>query len=133
MCYVTLESVLIEESRGPKHNRLGLSKALHPSSIHCCHLQDPFMYPCVLSFRPVRSSVSSAMGFTLPAKYLQRESCRSRGDSTSDPIEHSLSTLLSQSATVCLVSVRALNLIMPKGVDEAQTVEYEDVFLQGKR
>ena len=65
MCYVTLESVLIEESRGPKHTRLGLSKALHPSSIHCCHLQDPFMYPCVLPFRPVRSSVSSAMGFTL--------------------------------------------------------------------
>ncbi len=48
MCYVTLESVLIKESRGPKHNRLGLSKALHPSSFHCCHLQDPFMYPCVL-------------------------------------------------------------------------------------
>ena len=70
MCYVTLESVLIDESRGPKHNRLGLSKALHPSSFHCCHLQDPFMYPCILPFRPVRSSVSSAMGFTLPAKYL---------------------------------------------------------------
>ncbi len=40
MCYVTLVSVLIEKSRGPKHNnRLVLSKALHPSSFHCCQPQ----------------------------------------------------------------------------------------------
>ncbi len=31
------------------------------------------MYPCYLPFRPVRSSVSSAMGFSLPAKL-----CRER-------------------------------------------------------
>jgi hypothetical protein len=42
LCYVTLVPVLIEESRGPKHNRLVLSKALHPSSFHCCHLQELF-------------------------------------------------------------------------------------------
>jgi hypothetical protein len=66
---VTSKSSLIEESMGPEHNRRVLSKALHPSSFHCCHLQDPFMYPCILPFRPVRSSVSSAMGFTLPAKF----------------------------------------------------------------
>jgi hypothetical protein len=41
MCCVTLVSVLIEESRGPEHNRRVLSRALHPSSFHCCHAQDP--------------------------------------------------------------------------------------------
>ena len=51
MCYVTLVSVLIEESRGPKHNRLGLPKALHSSSYHCCQPQDPshvFVLPSLL-------------------------------------------------------------------------------------
>ncbi len=51
-CYVTLVSALIEESRGPKHNRLGLSKALHPSSFHCCQPQDPshvFVLPSLLA------------------------------------------------------------------------------------
>ncbi len=52
LCYVTLVSVLIEESRGPKHNRLVLSKALHPSSFHCCQPQDPshvFVLPSLLA------------------------------------------------------------------------------------
>jgi hypothetical protein len=52
MCYVTLVSVLIEESRGLKHNRLVLSKALHPSSFHCCQPQDPshvFVLPSLLA------------------------------------------------------------------------------------
>ena len=55
MCYVTFVSVLsvlIEESRGPKHNRLILSKALHPSSFHCCQPQDPshvFVLPSLLA------------------------------------------------------------------------------------
>ena len=35
--------------------------------------KNPFMYPCILPFRPVRSSVCSAMGFTLPKKL-----CRER-------------------------------------------------------
>jgi hypothetical protein len=50
--YVTLVSVQIEESRGPKHNRLVLSKALHPSSFHCCQPQDPshvFVLPSLLA------------------------------------------------------------------------------------
>jgi hypothetical protein len=29
--------------------------------------------------------------------------------------------------------VRAYNLMIPKGVDEAQAMEYEDAVLQGKR
>jgi hypothetical protein len=33
--------VCFEESRGPKHNQQVLSKALHPSSFHCCQPQDP--------------------------------------------------------------------------------------------
>jgi hypothetical protein len=52
MCHVTLVSVLIEESWGPKHNRLVLSKALHPSSFHCCQPQDPshvFVLPSLLA------------------------------------------------------------------------------------
>jgi hypothetical protein len=52
MCYVTLKSVLIEESWGPKQNRLVLSKALHPSSFHCCQPQDPshvFVLPSLLA------------------------------------------------------------------------------------
>ncbi len=52
MCYVTLVSVLIEESWGPKHNRLVLSKALHPSSFHCCQPQDSshvFVLPSLLA------------------------------------------------------------------------------------
>jgi hypothetical protein len=54
LCYVTLVSVLIEESRGPKYNRLVLSKALHPSSFHCCQPQDPshvFVLPSLLALR----------------------------------------------------------------------------------
>jgi hypothetical protein len=52
MCYVTLVSVLIEESRGPKHNRLVLCKALHPCSFHFCQPQDPshvFVLPSLLA------------------------------------------------------------------------------------
>jgi hypothetical protein len=55
MCYVTFASVLsvlIEESRGPKHNRPILPKALHPSSFHCCQPQDPshvFVLPSLLA------------------------------------------------------------------------------------
>ena len=52
MCYVTLVSVLIEESRGPKPNRTILPKALHPSSFHCCQPQDPshvFVLPSLLA------------------------------------------------------------------------------------
>ena len=50
MCYVTFVSVLpvlIEESRGPEHNRSTLSMALHPSSFHCCLSQDPITYICL--------------------------------------------------------------------------------------
>ena len=55
MCYVTFVSVLpvlIEESRGPKHNWPILPKALHPSSFHCCQPQDPshvFVLPSLLA------------------------------------------------------------------------------------
>ena len=40
---------------------------------------------------------------------------------------------LSQSATVYLVSGRALMFEMSNGVDETQPMEYEDAVLQGKR
>ena len=50
------------------------------------------------------------------------------------PLDEKLSlSNLSQSATVYLVSGRALMFEMSQGVDEAQTVEYEDAVLQGKR
>ncbi len=52
MCYVTFVSVLpvlIEESRGPKHNRPILSKALHSSSFHCCQPQDPSVLPSLIA------------------------------------------------------------------------------------
>ncbi len=50
------------------------------------------MYPCVLPFRPVRSSVSSAMGFSLPAK-LCRERAVDQGATRQGvvAVEHALS------------------------------------------
>ena len=83
MCYVTLVSVLIEESMGPKHNRLVLSKALHPSSFHCCQPQDPshvFVLPSLLAL--CARLGARPLVFVCPRKLLERESYLSRGNTT---------------------------------------------------
>ena len=83
LCYVTLVSVLIEESRGPKHNRLVLSKALHPSSFHCCQPQDPshvFVLPSLLAL--CARLGARPLVFVCPRKLLERESYLSRGNKT---------------------------------------------------
>ena len=86
MCYVTFVSVLpvlIEESRGPKHNRLVLSKALHPSSFHCCQPQDPshvFVLPSLLAL--CARLGARPLVFVCPRKLLERESYLSRGNKT---------------------------------------------------
>ena len=78
LCYVTLVSVLIEESRGPKHNRLVLSKALHPSSFHCCLSQDPLhvsVLSCLLSLVRVCANccgVVSALESSLKERALEQ-------------------------------------------------------------
>jgi hypothetical protein len=72
-------SVLIEESRGPKHNRLVLSKALHPSSFHCCLSQDP-LYVSVLSSVLGARVRELLRGSVCPRKLFERESSRTRGD-----------------------------------------------------
>ena len=83
LCYVTLVSVLIEESMGPKHNRLVLSKALHPSSFHCCQPQDPshvFVLPSLLAL--CARLGACPLVFVCPRKLLERESFLSRGNKT---------------------------------------------------
>ena len=84
MCYVTFGSVLpvlIEESRGPKHNWSILSKALHPSSFHCCQPQDPshvFVLPSLLAL--CARLGARPLVFVCPRKLFERESSRTRGD-----------------------------------------------------
>ena len=86
MCYVTFVSVLpvlIEESRGPKHNQPILPKALHPSSFHCCQPQDPshvFVLPSLLAL--CARLGARPLVFVCPRKLLERESYLSRGNKT---------------------------------------------------
>jgi hypothetical protein len=86
MCYVTFVSVLpvlIEESRGPKHNWPILPKALHPSSFHCCQPQDPshvFVLPSLLAL--CARLGARPLVFVCPRKLLERESYLSRGNKT---------------------------------------------------
>ena len=81
MCYVTFVSVLpvlIEESRGPEHNRSILSMALHPSSFHCCLSQDPSqvsVLSCLLSLVRVCANccgVVSALESSLKERALEQ-------------------------------------------------------------
>jgi hypothetical protein len=81
MCYVTFVSVLpvlIEESRGPEHNRSILSMALHPSSFHCCLSQDPLhvsVLSCLLSLVRVCANccgVVSALESSLKERALEQ-------------------------------------------------------------
>ena len=81
MCYVTFVSVLpvlVEESRGPEHNRSILSMALHPSSFHCCLSQDPSqvsVLSCLLSLVRVCANccgVVSALESSLKERALEQ-------------------------------------------------------------
>ena len=87
MCYVTFVSVfpvLIEESRGPEHNRSILSMALHPSSFHCCLSQDPLHVSvlfCLLSLVRVcanRCGVVSALESSLKERALEQGATTTR-------------------------------------------------------
>ena len=82
MCYVIFASVLpvmIEESRGPEHNRSILSMALHPSSFHCCPSQDPLQVSVLSSVLGARVC-ELVWGSVCPRKLFERESSRTRGD-----------------------------------------------------
>jgi hypothetical protein len=84
MCYVTFVSilpVLIEESRGPKHNQPILSKALHPSSFHCCLSQDPPHVSCSCLLSLVRGC-ANCCGVVCPRKLFERESPFDQGATT---------------------------------------------------
>jgi hypothetical protein len=94
LCYVTLVSVLIEESREPKHNRLVLPKALHPSSFHCCQPQDPshvFVLPSLLAL--CARLGARPLVFVCPRKLLKERATSTFQGVTRPACELSLSCL----------------------------------------
>ena len=93
----------------PRQGQWTRQRALHPSSFHCCHLQDLF-HVLVVSVLIVLCVLQCAPRGDL---LYQRNSVE-RELSIKGWLASPLSTLslqFSQSATVCLVSVRALNCV----------------------
>ena len=87
LCRTCRHLAWLKKSRRPRQGQWTRQKALHPSSFHCCHLQDLF-HVLVVSVLIVLCVLQCAPGWDLlcQRKSVERESCRSRGDIAVSPL-----------------------------------------------